>query len=222
MSNILVIAPHADDETLGCGGFLLKSKARGRNIHWLVVTNPSMSSSYSSEFKAQRQKSIQSVSTKFGFSTTRQLDFAPASLTDNILGELVEQIKATIESTQADCVLVPFSGDIHSDHRITHTAAIAACKWFRSPSVKEVLAYETLSETDVSTGFGGSPFVPNFFVDVTEQFSRKLDIVSEYGDQLAEFPFPRSAKALEALANSRGASCGFKFAEAFMILRRLG
>ena len=37
-NKILVVAPHADDETLGCGGSLLKHKKNGNKIYWLLVT----------------------------------------------------------------------------------------------------------------------------------------------------------------------------------------
>ncbi|HOL48574.1 MAG TPA: PIG-L family deacetylase, partial [bacterium] len=38
MSNVLVIAPHPDDETLGCGGTLLKHIANNDNVYWLIIT----------------------------------------------------------------------------------------------------------------------------------------------------------------------------------------
>jgi len=36
---ILVIAPHPDDETLGCGGTILKHKDLRDQIYWLIITN---------------------------------------------------------------------------------------------------------------------------------------------------------------------------------------
>ena len=39
MSHVLVIAPHPDDETLGCCGTLLRHKSKGDEIHWLILTN---------------------------------------------------------------------------------------------------------------------------------------------------------------------------------------
>jgi hypothetical protein len=37
MENILVVAPHPDDETLGCGGTFLKLKISGHRTNWLIV-----------------------------------------------------------------------------------------------------------------------------------------------------------------------------------------
>ena len=39
MNNILVIAPHADDELLGCGATIVKKIANGDNVYVLVMTN---------------------------------------------------------------------------------------------------------------------------------------------------------------------------------------
>ena len=44
MKKILVVAPHADDETLGCGGTLLKHCNQGDEIYWLIVTDMSLES----------------------------------------------------------------------------------------------------------------------------------------------------------------------------------
>ena len=38
MSKVLVVAPHPDDETLGCGGVLFRHKAEGDDIYWLIIT----------------------------------------------------------------------------------------------------------------------------------------------------------------------------------------
>ena len=46
---VLVVAPHPDDETLGCGGTLLKHKASGDKIHWLIVTGIDEEAGFSAE-----------------------------------------------------------------------------------------------------------------------------------------------------------------------------
>ena len=48
MANIiLVVAPHPDDETLGCGGTLLRHHALGDDIYWLIMTTISEKVGYS-------------------------------------------------------------------------------------------------------------------------------------------------------------------------------
>ena len=96
---------------------------------------------------------------------------------------------------------------------------VGACsKWFRYPSVKRVLAYETLSETNFNLN-PNATFNPNYFIDISEYLERKLEVLAIYRSELGVFPFPRSAEAIRALATYRGSSSGFVAAEAFQLLR---
>jgi hypothetical protein len=91
-------------------------------------------------------------------------------------------------------------------------------KWFRHPSIKRVLAYETISEKD----FGLIPshgFRPNYFVNIEAQLDSKLAAMDIDNSELGDFPFPRSHKAIRALATIRGATSGFKAVAAFDLLR---
>ena len=117
-----------------------------------------------------------------------------------------------------ETIFVPHPADVHSDHRVVFDAVSACTKWFRYPSVKRVLAYETLSETDFGLGTN-QPFRPNVFVDVEHFFIKKLQAMDIYASEVGEFPFPRSHEAIRALATLRGAASGFKAAEAFELLR---
>ena len=46
MTRVLVIAPHADDESLGCGGSILRHVSEGDDVHWLLVTGMSEKSGF--------------------------------------------------------------------------------------------------------------------------------------------------------------------------------
>jgi LmbE family N-acetylglucosaminyl deacetylase len=119
---------------------------------------------------------------------------------------------------QPEEVLVPHRGDVHSDHRVIFDVVSACCKWFRYPSVRRVMAYETVSETEASLA-RELAFLPNVFVDIGDFLEQKLDIMSVYQSELGAFPFPRSHEAVRALAQWRGASAGYNAAEAFELLR---
>ena len=97
---------------------------------------------------------------------------------------------------------------------------MAACvKWFRYPSVRRVLAYETISgKTELGLSLE-AVFRPNVFVDISAYLERKLEIMSIYKSEVQDFPFPRSMRAIRSLAEWRGTSAGFQAAEAFELLR---
>ena len=85
----MVIAPHPDDESLGCGGTLFKHRSEGDDIHWCVVTDMQQSSNYTSEQKAQRAELVEKVSNHFDFSSERNLGFTPAGLDSTTTGALI-------------------------------------------------------------------------------------------------------------------------------------
>ncbi|MHB1193050.1 MAG: PIG-L deacetylase family protein [Longimicrobiales bacterium] len=214
----LVVAPHPDDETLGCGGTLLRRKEEGGEIAWLIVTGISSDSGWHVERVRCREVEISRVTEIFGFAQVFNLGL-PATRLDQVpMGELVVRFSEVFRAFQPNEVLVPHRGDVHSDHSVSFDATSACVKWFRYPFVRRVLAYETLSETE----FGLDPsraFHPNVFVDISGFLEGKLEAMKIYESELAAFPFPRSPQAISSLAALRGANSGFAAAEAFQLLR---
>ena len=80
MRKILVVAPHADDETLGCGGTLLKHLSQGDEIYWLIVTSMSLESGFSQPQIENGKQEIEKVTALYSFKKTYQLGFPPALL----------------------------------------------------------------------------------------------------------------------------------------------
>lgn len=214
----LVVAPHPDDEILGCGGTLLRRRAEGGEVDWLLVTGMSEAAGWPPERVRQRDEEIARAGAMVGFRKVVQLGLPPARLDTAPLGDLVGRIGEVIRDCQPDEIFVPSPADVHSDHRVVFDAVSSCTKWFRYPSVRRVLAYETLSETD----FALHPeiaFRPNVFVDISGQLERKLEILRVYASEFAPHPFPRSEEAVRALAVLRGAASGCVAAEAFQLLR---
>lgn len=214
----LVVAPHPDDEILGCGGTLLRRKAEGGVLGLLIVTGMDEQSGWSAERIRQREEEISAVAALIKFDKLFKLGLPTTRLDTLPVRELVGAFSAVFESFEPEEVLVPHRGDVHSDHRVTFDTVAACAKWFRYPSMRRVLAYETISETELGLS-QEALFHPNVFVDIGAYLERKLDIMSIYKSELGEFPFPRSIRAIRSLAEWRGASAGFQAAEAFQLLR---
>lgn len=218
-NQILCVAPHPDDETLGCGGTLLRHRADGDDIHWLIVTAMSEELGYSPEQIKTRDKEITVVAEAYGFAKVTQLGLPAARLDTFPLGDIITAVGEAFESIKPETVYLPFPGDAHSDHRVTFDAVSACCKWFRYSSVRRVVAYETLSETDFGIDPTQAPFRPNLFVDVSAHLDDKIRIMKTYDGEMGAFPFPRSEQAILALAHRRGSQAGCHAAEAFMVLK---
>ena len=221
MSKLLFIAPHADDETLGCGGTMLKYQSKGDEIYWLLVTGMSEASAYSKERIAKRATEIETVAKSYKITKRFELNFPPAGLDTIALSEIVAKFSDIIETIKPTAVYVPYRNDAHSDHKIVFDAAMATTKLFRYPYIKQVIAYETISETEYGMKPEDGGFRPNLFEDISEFVEKKLTIMSHYESEMAEFPFPRSREAIEALTKVRGAQSNVGAAEAFMLLKEV-
>jgi len=218
---VLVIAPHPDDETLGCGGTLLKLKAEGASVHWLIVTTITGVPGFSDDQVLRRAREIDKVAEKFGFDGVHKCELPTARLDTISKGELVGELAGVIKYVQPDTVLLPYRNDVHSDHAAVFDAAVSATKIFRSPFVRSIYAYETLSETDFGIRPDDPGFRPNLYENIEGYLDRKLQIMSIYDGEMGAFPFPRSNECLRALATLRGAQANCQAAEAFMILKEI-
>lgn len=219
MKNILVVAPHPDDETLGCGGTLLKHIDAGDRVSWVIVTAMVPKSGYSASQRAKRRAEISAVAKRYGFSRVDALGLPTARLDVLPRADLVKNMAEVYRMVEPEVVYLPFYGDAHSDHRLVFEASTAAAKWFRQKNIRRLLCYETPSETGL--GFGSEAFQPNVFVNIEHQIVRKQAIARLYTSEMGVFPFPRSPEVLEALAAYRGVMCGCRAAEAFLLLREV-
>ncbi|WP_342473024.1 PIG-L deacetylase family protein [Metasolibacillus sp. FSL H7-0170] len=215
--SIIIITPHPDDETLGCGGTILKYIEQGYKVFWLIVTKAG--NFLSDEWKSKRVKEIGHVAEYYKFTKTIELNFEAAALDQVSCSRLIAGISEAFKEIQPNIVYVPYPSDIHSDHKAVFDATMACTKWFRYPSVEKVFAYETLSETDFTINPDANNFRPNVFVNIDKFLDKKIEIMNIYESEVSDFPFPRSEKAIRALAHIRGAASGYEAAEAFMLLK---
>ncbi len=218
MATVLVIAPHPDDETLGCGGTLMRQRNEGAEVHWLIATSMYATDGFPESRIKEREVEIQGVAEAYRFRSVSQLGFPTTRLDTVPMAELVAKIQAVLKRVQPDTIYLPFHGDAHSDHRRIFEAATAACKWFRAPFVRKVLAYETLSETNFAQH--GAVFQPTVYKDIETFLEAKIRVMGIYGGELGDPPFPRSIDALRALALLRGSEAGCRAAEAFVLIKQ--
>ena len=218
MNKVLIIAPHPDDETLGCGGTLLKHGSSGDEIHWLIVTNITEKYGWEIEKVSRRQEEIKKVSKAYGFKSVHKLDFPTMKLDAIPISELVNKISNVIKKVKPHFIYLNDQNDIHTDHQIVFKAVMSSSKSFRHPYIQRILNYETLSETEFTAPLQGKAFQPNVFVDITKFFEKKGKIMLEYDSEVMDPPYPRSLDVIEALAKYRGSRIGVKYAEAFSLL----
>ena len=219
MSKVLAVSAHPDDETLGCGGTLLKHKANGDEIAWLITTNMTKDLGFSEDRIKERQEEIQKVADAYGMKEVYKLNYPTMCLSTETQITMITKVSKAIIDFQPEIIYVLNRSDAHSDHKFTFEAVAACTKSFRYPYTKKVLMYECISETEFAPNLPERIFVPNYFVDISEHFEDKCKIMEIFESELAPHPFPRSIRNIEALATFRGASVGVKYAEAFQAIK---
>lgn len=223
MRRHLFVAPHPEDETLGCGGTIPRFRHDGDAVYWLIVTGLSETHGFSSARIASREEEIEQVAAAYGMTQTIRLNYPTATLDTVPMGDLVGALAQAVKSVEPTDLYLPYRADAHSDHAAVFDAGTAASKWFRYSSIERIFAYETQSETDFDLSPESPGFRPNVFFDVSDTLEEKIRIAAIFESEFGEHPFPRSFIGIRALAALRGAASGFDAAEAFMLLRaRLG
>lgn len=220
MKNVLVLAVHPDDETLGCGGALLAHKAAGDKIHWLIGTDmdPKL---FPRERIDAREREIRAVADAYGFDSVHRLGLPAVNVDRTPMADLVGMVSNVIAAVRPDTFYLPFKSDVHSDHRVLFQAAYSCTKAFRYPFLRELLMMEVLSETEFAPATKEEAFIPTVFQDVTRFMEKKLEIMAMYEGESGVHPFPRSPETIRALARLRGAQAGTEYAEGFALLKQI-
>ncbi len=166
---LLVLAPHPDDEVLGCGGLIAATLAGGAEVQVLVASDGGQGG----DPVLREQESIAAAEVlSVGDNRLRPQFWR---LPDRGLREvsgLVSRLKDLITASLADCVLLPSPFEIHPDHRALCIAGLQAI--CASESKAELLFYEV-----------GQPLMPNLLVDITTQLDRKRAALQCFASQLA-------------------------------------
>lgn len=217
---ILVVAVHPDDETLGCGGTILRHKDEGDEVFWLTITT--VEGSYYNQNDIDRRKiEIKRVKQMYNFDKSYHLNFITTKINEYSLDMIYSELAKVINEVKPNVIYLQHESDIHGEHGEIFNAVFSFTKSFRNRYVKEVYVMETLSETEFAPSYQKNVFNPNYFVDISSFMERKIEIMKIYKSELGEHPFPRSERNIRALGTLRGATAGVEYAEAFMCLKSI-
>jgi N-acetylglucosamine malate deacetylase 1 len=217
--NVLVVAAHPDDEVLGCGGTIAKHVGHGDNVHVAFMTNGVGSRhKMSREDIEKRSQSAQKSANTLGILSIKSFDFPDNKMDVIPLLDIVQAIESVIDKFRPEIIYTHHVGDLNIDHQITHNAVMTACRPQPEFCVKEVFTFEVPSSTEWQAP-QYLPFVPNMFIDISEQIEIKKIALKFYGDEMRLPPHSRSIKNILRINAYRGNSMGVSYAEAFMVNR---
>lgn len=218
--NVIVIAPHPDDEVLGCGGVIARFIDEGRKVYVAIVTK-GCEPLYTKEQVENGRQELRNAHKILGVTETYFLDFPAAELDQVMHRKLNQSLSELFQKIQPQSVFMPFFGDLHCDHRLSFVSALVASRSVNVLSPRQIYVYETLSETNWNAPYITPAFVPNVFIDIEKYLDKKLSAFKCFESQRKKFPHERSVECLEYLAKLRGAQVNRKAAEAFVLVREI-
>lgn len=214
----LVIAPHPDDEVLGCGATIARLAEEGAEVT-VVAACADLPPLYSAEVAPQVEAEARRAHALLGVQHSVFLDLPSVEVSRGPVAALNGGLQRVVDEVEPELVLAPFP-DRHVDHRAVFDAAMVATRPIGAGrGIRTVALYETVSETFWNAPGAEPAFVPTWTVDVTATIDRKLEAFACFESQLQEFPAPRSVDALRALALFRGSQSAMPYAEGFQVVR---
>ena len=217
---LLVVAPHSDDEVLGCGGLISKIKKEGGKV-FVLIFNLGFEKNDTKESQDKRKQEIKEAMNALKVDDyhlvhekaddNRDLDVEP-------LHSLIEIIESTsnvsLEKISPTIVAIPTIFSHHQDHVHVHNACIAALRPISTPVSSVVLSYEAPEHSRWSSS---GVFEPNFFVEIDDVIENKIMEFSKYNSQIRLGG--RDADSIRSQAKYRGQEVGKNLCEAFYVHR---
>ena len=223
MKRVLVIAAHPDDEILGCGGLISKYQPCGVIFKILYIgegstcrfADPACEEGLAAikQRSASAIKALETLGVKdleFNNLPCGRLDQTPIISINKI-------IEDAIRGFVPDTVITHSPHDANNDHRIVFNATLMATRPGAQNHVGRLMSYEVLSSSEWAYV---ESFAPNHFEELTEKdVEAKWCALAHYESEIKNYPFPRSSEGIRTLAMMRGMQSGFRFAEAFHLIR---
>lgn len=220
----MAIVAHPDDEIIGLGGTLAKHVNSGDEVK-VVILGDGKTSRYDQYTQIDPvQKNESDQETTAALKLLGISNFIKKTLPDNKfdslpLLDIVKIVAEQIQSFQPQVIYTHHHGDLNIDHQITAEAVIIATRPIEYEALKRLLMFETLSSTEMAGPRNTSAFLPNVFIDISNELDQKLAAMNCYQSELREFPHPRSLKAIQMNAELWGAKSGFSASESFVLFR---
>lgn len=227
---ILVVVAHPDDELLGLGASIHRLVTRHNCQARAVILGEGLTSrsdtrdpaAWQAELATHRAN-IGRAAAAIGYASTGIYDFADNRFDSVSLLDLIKVVEHEKETYQPSLIFTHHGGDTNIDHRRTFEAVVTACRPLPGEPERTILACETPSSTEWQAASYPQPFMPNFFLTVTEDdLTAKIAGIEAYEFEKRPFPHPRSPEALYLLAQRWGVVTGQPLAEAFMLVRHIG
>jgi len=204
--NVLVLAPHPDDEVLGCGGAVCQHTAAGDRVVVAFLTSGELGLKQMPREKAWRirEREAQAAAKILGLAALEFLRGPDWGLAE-AKTKVAQRLRRILEREKPELIYLPHPGDWHPDHQATLPLLCAAAKriGLKAPELRAYEVWTPLPEFD-------------HVVDISRLMPRKLRALRAHKSQLGEFDYVRAVTGLNQFRGALAARC--PFAEVFQTL----
>ncbi len=194
--NVLVFAPHHDDESIGCGGQISIHALQGDNVQLAVVTKGTMGvpDKTGPEAMQIREQEARVAAKILGIKRILFMRLQDHALEFNATNR--DRFIETIRQTQPDLIYLPHSDESDRDHRITCEIGKEATWLAKEASIrthkKHLEKTPQLRYYEVWTPIAK----PHISVDIDSVWHIKEAAIASYRSQISETDYIQMAKGL--------------------------
>ncbi|MBC7288387.1 MAG: PIG-L family deacetylase [Armatimonadetes bacterium] len=215
---VLAVGAHPDDVEILCGGTLAKYAARGCEVFIGIATDGAAGHAVikPEELREIRMKEATAAAEVIG-AQIRFLDEPDEWLFHD--RRTREKFIELIRWADPQVIITHNPDDYHPDHRACSDLVFAASFLSTLPHIMpEITAQKSVAALYYMDSLAGVGFVPEFYVDITDTYAKKIEMLSKHESQVAWLRDHDNIDILQfvqTVARRRGVECGVQYAEGF-------
>ncbi len=227
---LLVISPHADDESFGCAGTMARIKDLGGEVYVICCSVGTLKHYDGKEQEVQgatRENEFKAVMEYLGVDDYEflyrdseshlRLDAIPRR---DLIAQLEQNCKLSLNKLQPTMLALPVSS-YNQDHEAVFRAAFTAAR----PGVPADKPFQPLvigyNNTSLFWSLEREKFHPNFYVDISDYLDQKLHALSLHKSQMRDAIHHSSIQNVEYTARLRGSEISVAAAEGYVVFRQV-
>ena len=225
----MIVVAHPDDELLGLGASIHKLiHEQLCKIHVVILGEGITSRAEIRDTKlwerelVVHRENIKNAQVSIGYQSLSIYDFPDNRFDTVALLDIIKVIEKEKANFKPNVIFTHHGGDLNIDHQRTFEAVITSCRPLNTETVKTIITFETPSGTEWRASSDPRHFIPNMFVNISEEnLQAKINAMECYEFERRQFPHPRSPEALRIFSQRWGITVGCELAEAFCVVRHI-
>lgn len=180
---IMILAPHIDDDIIGCGGAIIKYLSENKDVYIVYLTNSGKRGSKSEKNEVIEERKLEAINVASALNLKKEkLFFLNGEDGDLINSKIDNKLQNIINSANPDTIFMPSFIDSHNDHfAVTEILGRLNSKNRNIFANVDLYLYESQSPL--------TPLYSNIFLDITDSYKKKKKLITLYVSQTSNFKF---------------------------------